>query len=123
MVTPDSPANANANLEHGPQYSRILCAHCKGSFIFTDDNYLARCPHCRKMSTINPRFNRVRGIIFAVLALIILAIGLGVFFATLGSVNSGEKGFIALDAFLGLVFAYLSYRSVYLFSMKVSVTV
>jgi len=131
IVSPDSPSNnaenrnSEANGEHGGhnQYSRILCAHCKGTFMFTDDSYLARCPHCKKLSTINPRFTRVRGTIFMILALVILAITLGVIFGTLSSVTAGKGGFIALDVFLGLVFLYLLYRSCSYFFMSISVTV
>ncbi|KAH9395075.1 Transmembrane protein 55A [Tyrophagus putrescentiae] len=111
------------NNHHHSQYSRILCTHCKGSFIFTDDTYLVRCPHCRKQSTINPRFNRWRGSIFALLALVALAVVLGVIFGTQAAVGAGKTGYIALDVFLGLIFLYLFYRAASLFAMKVSVTV
>lgn len=143
MVTPESPLNhadamrsgtgdstgnnghllETGGVGHHSQYSRILCTHCKGSFIFTDDSYLVRCPHCRKQSTINPRFNRLRGLIFALLALLLLATALGVIFGTRGAVAAGKSGYIALDVFLGLVFLYLFYRAAALFAMKVSVTV
>lgn len=138
IVTPDSPTNngdsrtaGDTNVEHhggghnggSNQYSRILCAHCKGTFIFTDDTYLARCPHCRKLSTINRRFTRIRGTIFLILALAFLAITLGVIFGTLSPVQLGNKGFIALDIFLALIFLYLAYRSASYFFMIVSVTV
>ena len=133
IVTSDSPTNNDdahslsdpivSDLDHTNQYSRIICPHCKNTFIFTDDNYLARCPHCRKLSTINPRFSRIRGTIFLILALILLALTFGVIFGTLSYVQHDNQGYIALDVFLALVFLYLAYRSASYFFMGVSVTV
>ena len=58
-----------------------------------------------------------------VLALILLAITLGVIFGTLSSVNAGYRGYIALDAFLAIGFLYLLYRSAWYFLLSTSVTV
>jgi hypothetical protein len=41
-------------------------------------NALARCPHCRKVSSVGPDFARGRGILFAIVGLIFIALGIGV---------------------------------------------
>lgn len=137
-MSSDSPTNnsdvpsSNANVEHGNhtnnfynqyQYNRILCVHCKGTFMQNDDHYLVRCPHCRKFSTTFPRFSKIRGTVFLILALILLAITLGVIFGTLSYVQAGNRGYIALDVFVSIVFLYLFYRSIVYLTMKESITV
>lgn len=53
------------------------------SFQFnTLNNALARCPHCRKVSSVGPEFARGRGILFLALGIVFLIIGLGVTMAT-----------------------------------------
>ena len=44
--------------------------------------FLARCPHCRKVSSVGPDFARGRGILFLLLASIFLILGLGITLAT-----------------------------------------
>lgn len=127
-MSQDSPDNSDSNgavdnpMDSSVQgLNRIECAHCGGSFFFSsNDNCPARCPHCRKLSTIDKRFSCTRGIIFLVLAFVFLSITLGVLFGTLPRVDIGDKGYIALDIFLGLLFLYFFYRSVSYFTMKVS---
>lgn len=48
----------------------------------TLNNALARCPHCRKVSSVGPEFARGRGILFLALGIVFLIIGLGVTMAT-----------------------------------------
>lgn len=43
---------------------------------------MARCPHCRKVSSVGPEFARGRGVLFLVLGVIFLLIGLGTTFGT-----------------------------------------
>lgn len=54
-------------------------------FIFqfnTLNNALARCPHCRKVSSVGPDFARGRGILFIILGVISLVIGIAVTVST-----------------------------------------
>lgn len=63
--------------EPQPVGVRVICGHCKNNFLWTDfsDRTLARCPHCRKVSSIGLRYPRRRcvccfllGFVFAVAA-------------------------------------------------------
>lgn len=100
--------------------ARVNCAHCADSFLFnTLNNSLARCPHCRKLSSVGPDFARSRGIIYLVLAFLFLAIGIGVTIGTYQVVRTNGGIFVAyIGAFLvGLFFLI---RSIYYCTMKVS---
>lgn len=39
---------------------------------------MARCPHCRKISSVGPDFARGRGIVFIIVGIITLIIAIGV---------------------------------------------
>ena len=58
---------------------RVTCAHCHDTFLFnTLNNALARCPHCRKVSSVGPEFARTRSIIFLIFGLVVLGIAIGI---------------------------------------------
>jgi phosphatidylinositol-4,5-bisphosphate 4-phosphatase len=103
-----------------PGMCRVTCAHCHDSFLFnTLNNALARCPHCRKVSSVGPEFARTRSIIFLIFGLIVLGIGIGITVGTLHYV--AEKGglyVVYVGAFL--VAALLLLRSLYYCVMKIS---
>lgn len=44
----------------------------------TLNNALARCPHCRKVSSVGPEFARHRGILFLAIGILLLIIGVAV---------------------------------------------
>jgi len=68
-----------------PGTCRVACAHCSEVFMFnTLTNTLARCPHCRKVSSVGPQFARTRAIMFLFFALVFLGIALGL---TIGTWN------------------------------------
>lgn len=103
-----------------PGMCRVTCGHCQDSFLFnTLSNQLARCPFCRKLSSVGPEFARTRGIVFAVLFLILLCIGIGAVFGT-QSYLSQSRGLYALYAGIFVVDALLLFRSLYYLTMKVS---
>jgi len=103
-----------------PGMCRVTCAHCHDTFLFnTLNNALARCPHCRKVSSVGPEFARTRCIIFLIFGLIVLGIGFGITAATLNI--AAEKGGIYV-VYVGafLVSLLLLLRSLYYCSMKIS---
>lgn len=103
-----------------PGMCRVTCGHCHDSFLFnTLSNQLARCPFCRKLSSVGPEFARTRGIVFAVLFLMALSVGIGAVFGTRSYVAE-YRGLYALYAGLFLVVGLLLFRSVYYLTMKVS---
>lgn len=103
-----------------PEMCRVTCSHCSESFLFnTLSNSLARCPHCRKLSSVGPEFARFKGLIYLVVAIIFFAIALGV---TLGTLKylSNMKGLIVLYIILFLVDVAIVFRSLFYLTMKVS---
>lgn len=103
-----------------PGMCRIMCGHCQDTFLFnTLSNQLARCPFCRKLSSVGRDFARSRGIIFMILFIIFAAIGVGVAFGTKDYVVK-YKGIIALYVGIFLIDLLFLFRSIYYLSMKVS---
>ncbi|XP_054164464.1 type I phosphatidylinositol 4,5-bisphosphate 4-phosphatase-B-like [Oppia nitens] len=104
-----------------PGMCRVICGHCHESFLFnTLQNNLARCPHCRKLSSVGREFARTRGIVFLIFALIFLIVSLGVIFGTLSVIRSGSRGLIALDVIFSLICFLLFIRSMHYLTMKTS---
>ncbi len=105
-----------------PGMCRVICGHCHESFLFnTLQNNLARCPHCRRLSSVGREFARTRGVVFTILALIFLITSMGVIFGTLKMIDSGSRGLIALDVIFSLVCLLLFFRAIHYLTMKISV--
>ncbi|KAG5265304.1 hypothetical protein AALO_G00240770 [Alosa alosa] len=53
-----------ASPEPQPAGARVSCGHCNNTFLWTEftDRTLARCPHCRKVSSIGQRYPRRRSL-------------------------------------------------------------
>ncbi|XP_046396352.1 type 1 phosphatidylinositol 4,5-bisphosphate 4-phosphatase [Ischnura elegans] len=103
-----------------PGMCRVTCAHCHDTFLFnTLSNALARCPHCRKVSSVGPDFSRGRGILFLIFGLIFLAVGIGV---TVGTYKMASENGGLYVAYVGpILVALLAFaRSIYYCTMKVS---
>uniref|UniRef100_A0A0P4WDA8 Phosphatidylinositol-4,5-bisphosphate 4-phosphatase n=1 Tax=Scylla olivacea TaxID=85551 RepID=A0A0P4WDA8_SCYOL len=115
-----SPSPANPSLPNVPGMCRVTCAHCHDTFIFnTLNNALARCPHCRKVSSVGPEFARCRGIVFVVVALGFLGLGIALTCTTIGYTKNYPGIYVAyIVAFL--ISAILFYRTIYYCSMKIS---
>jgi len=76
-LAPSPPAPTP--LPNVPGMCRVTCAHCHDTFLFnTLNNALARCPHCRKVSSVGPEFARTRSIIFLIFGLVTLGIAIGI---------------------------------------------
>nr|CAD7404146.1 unnamed protein product [Timema cristinae] len=103
-----------------PGMCRVNCAHCHDTFLFnTLNNALARCPHCRKVSSVGPDFARGRGILFLVVAFLLLIVGIGVTVGTFQLVRRNGGIYVAyVGAFLLALLALA--RSLYYCFMKVS---
>ncbi|CAG2111292.1 unnamed protein product [Medioppia subpectinata] len=104
-----------------PGMCRVICGHCHESFLFnTLQNNLARCPHCRKLSSVGREFARTRGVVFLIFGSIFLLVSLAVLFGTLSMVRNGSRGLIALDVILSLICFLLIVRSIHYLTMKTS---
>ncbi|KAK6632709.1 hypothetical protein RUM43_013479 [Polyplax serrata] len=112
-VTPPAPTM--------PGMIRVTCAHCSDTFLFNLlNNALARCPHCRKVSSVGPDFARGRGISFIIIGIILLLLGIGVTVGTYKMAKSSGGIYIAYIGVFLLSLLALG-RSLYYFTMKVSV--
>ncbi|KZC09594.1 PREDICTED: type 1 phosphatidylinositol 4,5-bisphosphate 4-phosphatase isoform X1 [Dufourea novaeangliae] len=103
-----------------PGMCRVCCAHCHDTFLFnTLNNALARCPHCRKISSVGSDFARGRSIAFVILGIIALIIAVAV---TVGTyTHAKSKGGIYVAYVGAFLFALLCLgRSIYYFTMKIS---
>lgn len=103
-----------------PGMCRVCCAHCHDTFLFnTLHNALARCPHCRKISSVGPDFARGRGIAFIIVGVIALVIAIAVTVGTHTYVKTSGGIYVAyVGAFL-LALLCLG-RSIYYCTMKIS---
>ncbi|KAL6032471.1 hypothetical protein STEG23_021749 [Scotinomys teguina] len=65
--------------EPQPMGVRVICGHCKNTFLWTEftDRTLARCPHCRKVSSIGRRYPRKRCICCFLLGLLLAVTATG----------------------------------------------
>lgn len=83
------------------------------------NNALARCPHCRKVSSVGPDYARGKGKIFLFIGIMLLAIGIGVTVGTY-SIARAKYGlyFLYVGAFV-LALIVLA-RALYYCFMKVS---
>lgn len=103
-----------------PGMCRVICAHCHDNFLFnTLNNALARCPHCRKVSSVGSDYARNRCLLFMFLFFIMTAIAIGV---TAGTAHYApeKSGLYAL--YIGLFGAALALgaRGGYFATMKTS---
>ncbi|CAN8024855.1 unnamed protein product [Ixodes persulcatus] len=103
-----------------PGLCRVSCVHCQQNFLFnTLNNALSRCPHCRRVSSVGPQFARTRGILSLVLALVFLAITLGVALGTYQYAFE-KKGIYVVYAGGFIAFLLFLLRSLYYLTMRVS---
>ncbi|CAL1272884.1 unnamed protein product [Larinioides sclopetarius] len=103
-----------------PGMCQVSCAYCHSLFLFnTLTNALARCPHCRKVSSVGQRFSVSRGTMYMIAAFVMLIIGLGV---TIGTYSyAAEHGGIYCVYVGGFIISILLFfKSVYYFTMKTS---
>lgn len=115
-----APSPATPPVPTMPGMCRVTCGHCSDTFLFnTLNNTLARCPHCRKVSSVGSVFARSRAIIFLILGLILLSIAVGV---TLGFYSYGKThgGFYVLNLIIFLVAFFLFARTIYYCRLNVS---
>ncbi|KAK7088998.1 type 1 phosphatidylinositol 4,5-bisphosphate 4-phosphatase-like [Littorina saxatilis] len=102
-----------------PDSRRVACAYCQQIFIFNFGlTVLARCPHCRKVSSVGVNYARKRGIICLVIGLMFLCAGIGVTVGTYEMAHTHGGIYVAwIGAFVAGVlmmirgFLYLNIRT------------
>lgn len=103
-----------------PGMCRVTCAHCHDNFLFnTLNNALARCPHCRKVSSVGGEFSHKRGLTFCAVGFVLLIVAIGVTVGT-ESIASQKAGLYVLyvGLFVGALLVIM--RGLYYCTMKIS---
>ncbi|EFO25670.1 transmembrane protein 55A [Loa loa] len=68
---------------------RVLCAHCQEIFMFNTLNVtVAKCPHCRKISSVGRDYARNRAVFFVICSLLFVIAALGLMIGTWHSAKS-----------------------------------
>uniref|UniRef100_A0A8C7Y2A0 Phosphatidylinositol-4,5-bisphosphate 4-phosphatase n=1 Tax=Oryzias sinensis TaxID=183150 RepID=A0A8C7Y2A0_9TELE len=107
--------------QHQPVGIRVTCGHCYHPFLWTEfsDRTLARCPHCRKVSSIGRRYPRRRSWLCFLLFVIITASTAGLLVGTWKEARD-SKGIYAAWV-LSIVLCLLAlFRTVYWSCLKIS---
>ncbi|XP_031217048.1 type 1 phosphatidylinositol 4,5-bisphosphate 4-phosphatase isoform X2 [Mastomys coucha] len=107
--------------EPQPMGVRVICGHCKNTFLWTEftDRTLARCPHCRKVSSIGRRYPRKRCLCCFLLGLLLAVTATGLAFGTWKPAQQ-YGGIYAAWAFVILLAVLCLGRALYWGCMKVS---
>jgi len=120
-ATSGPEARANAPLPYVHGMCRVNCAHCQDTFLFnTFQNALARCPHCRKVSSVGTEFSRRRGLMFMGAGVLAVLIGIIIVVTTIYKANHGRAGFYAFYIIAFGVAGFLFFRGIYYLFMKAS---
>lgn len=103
-----------------PGMCQVSCAHCHNLFLFnTLNNSLARCPHCRHVSSVGHQFSRSRAIRHLACAICCLLVSLVI----LGALISAGKypALFVIPAVILVMSAIFFGFSIYHCTMKISV--
>ncbi|XP_053558218.1 type 1 phosphatidylinositol 4,5-bisphosphate 4-phosphatase [Bombina bombina] len=106
---------------HPPRGVRVICGHCQNNFLWTEftDRTLARCPHCRRVSSIGLRYPRKRCVSCFVLTLL-LAVGAAGLVVGTWIVARRQPGIYASWVILILLTLLCMGRAIYWACMRVS---
>lgn len=100
---------------------RIICGHCSNTFLWTEfsDRTLARCPHCRKVSSIGRHYPRRRSLLCFLLFIVLAASTAGLVAGTWRPAQD-SKGIYVSWVFLILLALLTMFRTVYWRCLKIS---
>lgn len=100
---------------------RVICGHCSNTFLWTEfsDRTLARCPHCRKVSSIGRRYPRRRSLLCLLVFAVIAASTAGLMAGTWTPAQSNHAMYVAWVLFLLLALLALA-RTLYWRCLKIS---
>ncbi|XP_041635217.1 type I phosphatidylinositol 4,5-bisphosphate 4-phosphatase-B-like isoform X2 [Cheilinus undulatus] len=107
--------------QHQPVGVRIICGHCSNTFLWTEfsDRTLARCPHCRKVSSIGRRYPRRRSLLCLMLFIVLAASTAGLIVGTWRPAQQ-SKGIYVSWVLLILLLLFTFARTIYWRCLKIS---
>ncbi|XP_017292949.1 type I phosphatidylinositol 4,5-bisphosphate 4-phosphatase-A [Kryptolebias marmoratus] len=110
--------------QHQPVGLRVMCGHCANTFLWTSisDRTLARCPHCRNVSSIGYSYPRRRRFLFFLLFLVSFASTAGLIASTWRGAQTSRGIYASWVLFiLWTLFALM--RIIYWSCLKISTPV
>ncbi|OQR78512.1 transmembrane protein 55B-B-like [Tropilaelaps mercedesae] len=103
-----------------PGLCSVACGYCGQAFMFnTLSNALARCPSCRKVTSVGAEFARSRGLVFLILSILSAILGIAITLASYKLAGT-EKAWLAAYVVCFLLFIVLLLRAIYYCTLKVS---
>ncbi|XP_029140960.1 type 1 phosphatidylinositol 4,5-bisphosphate 4-phosphatase [Protobothrops mucrosquamatus] len=107
--------------EPQPVGVRVNCGHCENNFLWTEftDRTLARCPHCRKVSSIGRRYPRKRCFCCLLLGVLMAVTATGLAFGTWKQAQQYRGVYAAWAVVIFLALVFLG-RAMYWACMRVS---
>ncbi|XP_076145593.1 type I phosphatidylinositol 4,5-bisphosphate 4-phosphatase-B [Alosa pseudoharengus] len=107
--------------EPQPTGARVCCGHCANTFLWTEftDRTLARCPHCRKVSSIGQRYPRRQSLWCFLLCLIFIIATAGLIAGTWVQTQSNKRIYAAWAVLIVLALLSLA-RAIYWTCVKIS---
>lgn len=115
-----APSPVTPPVSSEPGMCCVTCGHCTDTFLFnTLNNALARCPHCRKVSSVGPEFARGRGFVFLMLAILSLVIGIAITVGTFKYTKDHGGIYVAYFGIL-LISLFLFAKTLFYGRLKVS---
>lgn len=103
---------------------RVICGHCSNTFLWTEfsDRTLARCPHCRKVSSIGRHYPRRWSLLCFLLFVVVAASTAGLMAGTWRSAQKSGGIYVCWALFLLVALATLA-RTIYWRCLKISNTI
>uniref|UniRef100_A0A0N5ABV7 Phosphatidylinositol-4,5-bisphosphate 4-phosphatase n=1 Tax=Syphacia muris TaxID=451379 RepID=A0A0N5ABV7_9BILA len=103
-----------------PGTCRVACVYCQEVFMFnTLSNAPAKCPHCKKLSSVGVRFRHSRAIIFFIFSVVTLLFGIGLTLGTLHVASSSPVLYV-LWVVVYVTALLLFLRFLYYYTLKIS---
>lgn len=103
---------------------RVICGHCSNTFLWTEfsDRTLARCPHCRKVSSIGRGYPRRRSLLCLLLFVVIAASAAGLMAGTWKNAQKKHAIYVSWVLFVLLALLALA-RTLYWRCLKISLPI
>jgi phosphatidylinositol-4,5-bisphosphate 4-phosphatase len=115
-----APSPVTPPVPQVPGMCRVTCVHCQDTFLFNMlQNALARCPHCRKVSSVGPEFAKAKAIFFLVVAVILFIVGGGIAYFTYSYMMT-NVGVFSIHIAILLVILFALWKCLYYCRIKVS---
>ncbi|KAI4565979.1 hypothetical protein MJT46_009354 [Ovis ammon polii x Ovis aries] len=105
LISEEQPAQPALPVQ--PEGTRVVCGHCGNTFLWMElrFNTLAKCPHCKKISSVGSALPRRRCCVYITIGMICIFIGIGLTVGTQDFARRFHATYVswAIAYLLGLV--------------------